>query len=84
MDVFAEDVPPELQEVGQMLVTARDVNLARLRVEVLQPRFGRADKVKDLGVLAEPTNKKKNVTRIPNLAQTPTTTTHCLNAGRYE
>lgn len=57
MHVLEEDCPPELQKLSYVLRAGRAVDVARARVETLQPWFHCANKVQDLDVLAEPTKR---------------------------
>lgn len=54
MDLRAEDVPPQLQVLGQMPETVRCARLSRRRIEVHQPRLQLTDEVQNLHAFAEP------------------------------
>lgn len=64
MHVLEEDCPPELQKLSYVFRAGRTVDIARTRVEALQPRLHCPNKVQDLDVLAEPTRREINDHRL--------------------
>lgn len=51
MNFFDEQVPPELQEVLEMIVASRSIDLSRDWIEVLDPRLSLANEMKDFDIL---------------------------------
>jgi hypothetical protein len=58
MDVCAEQVPPELEQVLKVSRGGRGTNLLGFTVKVLTPGLVGADKMSNFHSLAEPWNKK--------------------------
>jgi hypothetical protein len=59
MDLFTEQVPPELQESLEVVVARWSLNLTADRVELLDPRLEFTDEVEDFDVLVEPKREGK-------------------------
>jgi hypothetical protein len=58
VDLFTEQVPPELQESLKVVVARWSLNLTADRVELLDPRLEFTDEVEDFDFLVEPKRLK--------------------------
>lgn len=53
MYIVTENVPPELKILCHVAVSAGDLNLFRVWIEVLQPRLNIADEMQDFHIFTE-------------------------------
>lgn len=65
MNIIAEDVPPQVQIVGQMFVFLRWIWLLSNWIEIDNPWFQLSDEVKNLNIVTESIQiEKKNSIRV--------------------
>lgn len=81
MNVFAENVPPKLQISLKMIESRGSINLSGCCVELLIPRLGFSDEVKNFNLLVESKSEKMLKARwdVKEIFSP-----YLLNAGKYE